>query len=161
MKIRGRLAPCPPRRRTSWRRCSAAAAWSPSRRSTPSLSPARRCVISLSGFHRLFVHQLLRNSCILRLVRACCRARQPDFGQQFLSANPDGLYYRHLQAAEAELAEDKAKRTAVEEEAAALAAGVTDAVAASDEKTARLEVWFLDVLLLCSRCRMPGLMAEC
>ena len=54
-----------------------------------------------------------------------------------------------LQAAEAKLAEEREKRTAVEEEVAALAADLTEAVAVIDDKDARLAVCSFDALTLC------------
>ena len=53
-----------------------------------------------------------------------------------------------MQAVEAQLAAETAKRMAAEEEAAALAAGLTEAVAVIDDQTQRLAVCTHDALPL-------------
>ncbi len=64
-----------------------------------------------------------------------------------------------LQAAEAKLVEEQAKRTAAEEATAALAAGLTEAIAIIDEKDQGLAVCCLDALPLRLTCQMQGVVA--
>ncbi len=54
-----------------------------------------------------------------------------------------------LQAAEVRLAEEREKRLATEERTAALALGLTEAVAVISDRDARLAVCSLDALPLC------------